>query len=375
MSLGAGEVDALRETVRAFLTDRASMSTVRAAVESEPPATTALWSELGAKLGLPALGVPESYGGLGGDFPGQAAVLEELGRALAPVPFLTSAVLATQLLLRAADEAARCRWLPRLAAGAATAAVALVDDRADWLLTDPPPLRLDHGDDRATVSGRATYVSDVDTTDVVLVVADGTAGWRLAAVDPAADRLTANRLPSTDPTRPLYELAFDGVAVDVLGGHDIEPGVRRALDTATVALACEQLGGAQRVLDITVAHAGTRVQFDRAIGSFQSVKHLLADAFVENEAAASAVRHAASLVDAGTDAELSVAASVAKSAISDAYWSTTRMAVQVHGAIGFTWEHDMHLFLRRALVSRVQFGSAEQHRERIARFLLDGTTP
>lgn len=357
------EIDALRETVRDFLADRAPI----AAVRGGPPA--GLWTEL-TKLGLPALGVPEAYGGLGGDFAGPAAVLEELGRALTPVPYLASAVFATELLRRAADEPARRRWLPRLAAGEATATVALVDERADWLLAGPPPVRLDRSSGRLT--GRAAFVTDLDHADVVVVVASTDDGWRLAVVDRRADGLAAHERPATDGTRPLHDLTFDGVAAEVAADADAEAGVRRAVDTATVALACEQLGGAQHVLDRTVAYAGQRVQFDRPIGAFQSVKHLLADAFVANEAAAAAVRHAVTVVPAGSDADLAIATAVAKSAVSDAYWSAARAAVQVHGAIGFTWEHDMHLFLRRALVSRVQFGSAEQHRERVARVLLDG---
>jgi alkylation response protein AidB-like acyl-CoA dehydrogenase len=147
--------------------------------------------------------------------------------------------------------------------------------------------------------------------------------------------------------------------------------VGRALDIATVALACEQLGGAEQVLERTVVYAGTRHQFGREIGSFQAIKHMLADARVDIEAAAAAVRHAVALVDAGDDRELAEAASVAKSAVSDAYWDVARNAVQVHGAIGFTWEHDLHLYLRRALVSREFLGSPQWHRERLAATLLD----
>jgi alkylation response protein AidB-like acyl-CoA dehydrogenase len=384
--LTPSDVDAVRSTVRAFLADRSPLSSVRHLfhysvrhllddsgrhllddsvghlLEGENDGSggpdRTVWKALVAELGLHAIAIPQVYGGAGYDFAGPAVVLEELGRSLAPVPYLASAVLATQVLCAAGSEQARRTWLPRLAAGEITATVAFVGVDPQWTPT-ASPLAFDGN----RVTGRAAYVPDAAFADVVVVVGPDAVG--IVAVD--ADGVTMGQEPALDPTRPFSTVDFDAARVERVGGA----GVGRALDVATVALACEQLGGAEQVLGLTVAYACTRHQFGRAIGSFQAIKHMLADARVDIEAAAAAVRHAVALVDAGDDRELAEAASVAKSAVSDAYWEVARDAVQVHGAIGFTWEHDLHLYLRRALVSREFLGSPQWHRERLAVTLLD----
>jgi alkylation response protein AidB-like acyl-CoA dehydrogenase len=358
----------LRAVVRAFLEKEAPMDAVRAAVDTEPGHDTALWARMAGELGLAGLGVPEAHGGTGERFSDVAVVAQELGRALTPSPFFSSVVLATQLLLAAGDDV----LLPELAAGELTATAALVEAAGDWSLAGLATTAAER-DGRWSVTGEKRYVTDAHTSGLLLVLADSAAGPVLLAVRAGAPGLRTTRVAALDATRALGTVTLAGVPATLVG----EPGgareaVDHALALAAVALANEQAGGAAACLEMAVAYAKERVQFGRPIGSFQAIKHMLADRLLDNESAAAAVAYSAWAADNLPD-DLPALADLCKAFCSDAFLDAATVNVQVHGGIGFTWEHDAHLYLKRAIASKALLGSPAAHRERIAARLLDDT--
>ena len=292
--------------------------------------------------------------------------MEEMGRALLCAPFLSSAVLATTTLLRSDDEEARERLLPGLVSGELVATLALTEDSARW---DAPGVRLTARESAGSwlLRGHKTFVLDGASADVVLTVArtdeDGIGVFR---VDGDAPGLTREPLPTMDPTRRQARLAYDDVPAIRLrthgGGWDL---VSEVLERAAVALAAEQVGVASRALETAVEYAKVRHQFGRPIGSFQAVKHLLADVLLEVESARAAA-HYALLAAENDDPGLPAVASLAKAFCSDACLQATEQNIQVHGGIGFTWEHPAHLYLKRAKTSQLLFGDPAYHRELLA---------
>lgn len=359
------EQEELRRTVRAFLDDTSPETEVRRLMETEEGFDRALWHRMGTELGLQGLAVPEEYGGAGCGPVEVGVVMEEAGRALLCAPLLSSAVLATTTLLRCADEEARKRLLPGLAAGDLVATLALTEDSARW---DAAGVRLTARETSGSwlLNGCKTFVLDGASADVVLTVARTDDGIGVFLVDGDADGLTREPLPTMDPTRRQALLDYVDVRATRLRTHQDGWGlVSEVLDRAAVALAAEQVGVASRALDMAVEYAKVRHQFGRPIGSFQAVKHLLADVLLEVESARAAA-HYALLAGEMEEPGLPAVASLAKAFCSDACLRATAENIQVHGGIGFTWEHPAHLYLKRAKTSQLLFGDPAYHRELLA---------
>ncbi|MEU1513379.1 acyl-CoA dehydrogenase family protein [Streptomyces sp. NPDC005811] len=360
------EQEELGRTVRAFLVDTSPETEVRRLMETPEGFDRALWRRMGTELGLQGLAVPEEYGGAGCGPVEVGVVMEETGRTLLCAPFLSSAVLATTTLLRCADEEARKRLLPGLAAGELVATLALTEDSARW---DTAGVGLTARESGGSwlLTGHKTFVLDGAAADVVLTVARAADGIGVFVVDGDAPGLTRAPLPTLDPTRRQARLEYREVPATRLRTHgDGWDLVAQVLDRAAVALAAEQVGVASRALDMAVEYAKVRHQFGRAIGSFQAVKHLLADVLLEVESARAAAHYA--LLAAESEApDLPAVASLAKAFCSDACVQATAENIQVHGGIGFTWEHPAHLYLKRAKTSQLLFGDPAYHRELLAR--------
>ena len=372
MNLGIStEQRELRESVRRFLTERAPLTKVRELMETADGTDPDVWRQASAQLGLPGIAVPEEYGGAGFSFAEQAIVLEELGAALFTGPYLASAVLAAAALLASDDQETMKDLLPGIAAGETVATLAFTEDGGSW---DPASIRLAATKDATAknngwrLDGHKSFVLDGHAADLILVVAATGTGGQLSlfAVTSTADGLTRRALPTLDQTRKLARLSFNHTPARLVG----EPGAARAvldhvLDVAAVALAAEQLGGAQRALDMAVAYAKVRQQFGRPIGSFQAIKHRCADLLLEVESLRSAVGYAAAAV-AADSTEVPVLAPLLKAYASEVYSHVAGENIQIHGGIGFTWEHDAHLYLKRAKASELFLGDASYHRERLA---------
>ncbi len=348
------EQEELRSILRRFLERQCPMDRVRAIMASIP-ADDEIWPRAAVELGLAALAVPEEYDGAGAGFVELAVAVEEWGRALAPGPLLATAVAAPAALLATGDSAACARLLPALAAAELTATVAL-----DATGRRPPAVTAAQRADGWVLSGQASLVLDGLVADVVLVPAttDGDLRW----FEVRAAGLTRMAVPTIDQTRQLANLHFaatPAVAIDAAEPHAI---LARTVNVLITALAVEQVGIAARCLELTLDHVRTRQQFGRPIGAFQAVQHRCAEMLLRLESARSAAYYAAWTVD-GAPAELPRAASLAKSYCSEAAAFITAETLQLHGGIGFTWEHDAHLYFKRAKVDEVLFGSPAAHRE------------
>jgi alkylation response protein AidB-like acyl-CoA dehydrogenase len=370
----SGEQSELRDSVRRFLADRAPISRVRELMESPDGSDPKVWEQAGSQLGLPGIAIPEEYGGAGFGFAEQAIVLEEFGAALYGGPYLASAVLAATALLASADEQARRDLLPGIASGQTVATLAFTEDDGSW---DAASIRLAastgavpgagrDGSDGWSLDGHKSFVLDGHTAGLVLVVAEAEPGPSLFAVQAGAPGLSRRALPALDETRRLARLEFDAVPARLIGvPGDAAAVLARTLDVAAVALAAEQLGGAQRTLDMAVGYAKTREQFGRAIGSFQAIKHRCADLLLEVECLRSAVRYAAAAV-AEDSPEVPALAALTQAYASDVFFRVAGENIQIHGGIGFTWEHDAQLYFKRAAASGLFLGDAAYHRERLA---------
>jgi alkylation response protein AidB-like acyl-CoA dehydrogenase len=339
----------LRSSVRALLTDRATPAAVLARGETDDPVDAKLWRSL-ADLGATGLPVPERLGGAGASWRETAVVLEELGRAVAPVPFFGSGVLATAALLAAGDET----LLPVLASGAKTATLAVPFSTAPGSVG--PALTVADG----RISGAVSSVADALIADFYLVPA----AEALYVVEAAGVARTP--VTSLDQTRPVSDLAFDNVAGREIGPAG--PAVERALTVGAALLAAEQLGVAQWCLDTTVEYAKTRRQFARQIGSYQAIKHRLADLWVAISEARAVSRYAADCV-ATDDPDTPVAAALAQAFCAQVAVKAAEECVQLHGGIGFTWEHPAHLYLKRAKSSAIALGTADRHRTALAELI------
>ncbi len=363
------EQDDLRHSVRRFLEERSPSSEVRRLMETAEGFDPAVWRALSQELGLPGVQIPEEYGGQGFGFVELGIVLEEMGRALLCAPYLSSVVLAANAVLAAANETQKKELLPQIASGRAIATVALAEDDGRWD-ADGVALAASRADGAVRLDGAKTCVLDGATADWIIAVgrspgSAGPDGLGFFLVPGDAAGLERRSLTVLDPTRKLARLEFRGVCAEPLG----EPGsgaapLARTLDLAAIALANEMVGGAQKVLETTVDYAKSRVQFGRPIGSFQAIKHRLADMLLEVELAKSAAYHAAA-VAAEDGAELGVVAPLAKGLGSDAYVRAASDSIQIHGGVGFTWEYDAHLYFKRAKSSAVLLGDSTVQRERL----------
>jgi alkylation response protein AidB-like acyl-CoA dehydrogenase len=349
--------DDLRSSVRALLRDRCAPDSVVGVYDGQPPAPD-LWPALGRDLGLAGLLVPEDLGGAGATAREAGVVLEELGRAVAPAPFLTSSVLAATALVRVRDD----RVLPKVAAGEQTAALVLP------LATQPGGLRGPVRREAGRLHGRVTSVADAGTADLLLVPVEGSDGLELHHVDPGDGGVAVRAVPSLDMTRPLADVELAG-AESVVLADDAGPAVEAALTAAAALLASEQLGVAEWCLESTVAYVRERKQFGRSVGSFQALKHRLADVWLEVASARAAARYAAGVVaDHGQEVtgEVATAAALAQAYCSGIAVHAAEECVQLHGGIGMTWEHPAHLYLKRAKADEIAFGTAAMHRAALA---------
>ncbi|GLW64272.1 acyl-CoA dehydrogenase [Actinomadura rubrobrunea] len=362
------ELRELRDTLRRFFADASPSARVRRLMATDEGYDPRIWAQMAGQLGLQGLAVPERFGGAGYGMRELAVVMEEMGRALVCAPFLSSVVLAGYALLGSGDEDAARDLLPGIADGSAIAALAWMEDER-W---DPDRVRTAARPAPGgwVLDGAKTYVLDGGIADLILVVADREGRRALFAVRGDADGLARTPLPTLDQTRKMARLEFRGAPARPVGAYD-----PRVMDLAAVALAAEQLGGMQRALEMTVEYVKVRRQFGRPIGSFQAVKHRCADMFVLVESARSAVAHAADVAD-GAPEELPVAAALAQAYCSEAFFRVAAETVQLHGGIGFTWEHDAHLYFKRAASSRELLGSPAAHRRRLAELVgITGAAP
>jgi len=362
------EQEELRDLVRGFLAEKAPSEAVRRWMESDTGYDPELWRQMATQLGLHALALPEPYGGAGYGLAELALIFEELGRSLLPAPLFSTIGLAAQALLASGDDEACRRYLPGIAQGALTATVAVSDETGSWDLADITT-SAEREDDRWRLSGTKMFVIDGQTADVILVIARADDGLGLFAVARGTPGLTTARLEALDPTRRLARVDVTDCPGRRIGpAGDATAFLRRAIDVANVVLAAEQVGGAQACLDDAVAYAKFRVQFNRPIGSFQAIKHKCADVLLEIESARAALLYAVSLTTdgAGSDEEFAICAALVSAYCSAAYTHAAKENIQIHGGIGFTWEHDAHLYLKRAKTSELLFGAPSMHRARIA---------
>ena len=347
----------LRTAVRELLADHAGPSDVRAAFGSDTGHDPQLWRRLGGDLGVLGLTGPESSGGAGAGHVERAVVAEELGRALVPSPFLGSAVLAVDLL----DALGEVDLLGELASGERLGAVAVSGAAGPGGLLDPGGTVKADGD---RLDGHATPVLDGAAADVLLVLAGTADGPRFFRVDAGADGLRRTPLRSLDPTRRLARVDLERTPATPLGG-DAGDALARVTDTAAAALAAEQVGVMAHAVERTVAYAAEREQFGRVIGSYQAVKHGLADMYAATELATPCARAAAWAADHDPDG-LPLAAAVARVQVGPAAFEVADGMVRYHGGVGYTWEHDAHLHYRRAKSDELLFGSPARHRARLA---------
>jgi len=359
------EQEELRKTVRAFLEAKSPESAVREQMETEAGYDQAVWSQAGEQLGLQGLAIPEEYGGSGYTYVELGIVLEEMGRALLCAPFFSTVVLAANTLIHSGDEAAKQAHLPGIAAGTTIATLAFTEPSGKWDESGITATATNSGGNW-TISGTKMFVLDGHTADLVIVAARTGKGVSLFAVEGGAAGLTRTALSTMDQTRKQAKLEFANVAGTLIGTEGEGWTVlSRVLDLAAIGLAAEQVGGAQKVLEMAVEYAKVRVQFGRPIGSFQAIKHKCADMLLEVESAKSAAYYgmwcAAELND-----ELPSVASLAKAYCSEAYFHATAENIQIHGGIGFTWEHPAHLYFKRAKSSELLFGDPTYHRELLA---------
>ena len=364
------EAEELRAVVRGFLEKRCGESDVRRWMETDEGHDPTVWRQLAQELGLQGLAIDERWGGSGASTVELGVVFEEMGRALYGGPFLGTVALASTVLAELGDEAAQERHLPGIADGSTAATLV-------WGGSDPlaSTLRAAGEGSEWRLSGRAEPVVDAGVADLLLVVAGTPAGLGVFAVDATgdtggdtagADGLTRTPLVPLDLTRKLAAVEFaETPAVPVGTPGEITDALTRALDIATVLLACEQVGGTARILEMAVEYANTRVQFGRKIGSFQAVKHRCADMLVESELARSTAYYGIWAAAHDPD-DLPVAAGLAGATCSEAYTRCALENIQVHGGIGFTWEHPAHLYLKRARTSQRFLGTPGRHRKRIA---------
>jgi alkylation response protein AidB-like acyl-CoA dehydrogenase len=365
----------LKESAREFLARECKPERVRALMETGTAHDDRLWQEI-ADQGWTGLLIPEEQGGLGLGLVEMAAVAEEMGRACLPGAFL-STLMAAALIERAGNAEQRTKYLEPIAAGELKATVALLEESAGWDMEAVKLAATRNPGGNFSVTGKKLFVPDAEVCDLLICVARDGDSLALLPVERGADGLSVSPMPAMDGTRKVYEVSFDGVSLreaDALGADgDTGGALRGALEVATTTLCAEMVGGMQWLLDTTVEYAKTRRQFGRAIGSFQAVQHQCADMLLMTESARSAAYYAAWTLTEN-DAGASVAVSVAKAYCSDAYREVGNRGVQVHGGIGFTWEHDLQLYYKRSKSSETLYGDATFHRERIARLVVDGNT-
>ena len=361
------EHEELRATLRAFLEQRSDEQAVRAQMESERGHDPEVWKQMAEELGLAGLIIDEEHGGAGFTYVELLIAMEEMGRALLCSPFLGTAVLAANALKLAATETTQKELLPGIAAGQRVVSVAHAEPNGRW---DLEGIRLEaakSGDGHA-LTGAKSWVLDGHVAEVLLVVARVDGGLGLFQVEGDAAGLSRTLIPSLDTTRKLAHLEFDGTPARLVSAGDQSQAITKAIALTVAALAAEQVGGAQKCLEMSVEYAGSRLQFGRPIGSYQSIKHKCADMLVSVEFGKSAAYNAC-FAAAEDEEDLLEAVALAKSYCSEAYFRAAADTIQIHGGMGFTWEHPAHLYFKRAKASEILFGDPTHHREVLADLL------
>jgi len=361
------EQEQFRAAIRLFLQEKSPPTEVRRLMDTAEGYDPEIWRQLSEQLALPGIHIPEQYGGAGFGMVELCIVTEEMGRALLCAPYFSTAVLAANAILNAGTEAQKSSLLPDLASGVRLAALAVTEPNGQW---DPQAIELVATPvaEGFLLEGAKSYVVDGHVADLLVVAGriSGTAdGEGLALFTVSADASGVDRrlLESMDATRKIARIDFHGAPAQLLG--NVNDGVKslvRTLDQAAIALANEMVGGAQALFDSAVNYAKLRVQFGRTIGSFQAIKHKCADMLLEMELAKSAAYYAAQAA-AADDPEWPALACVAKAAASEMYLHIAAECIQIHGGIGFTWDHDTHLWFKRAKSSEVFLGQPYYHRE------------
>jgi len=369
MSVGySAEHDQLRRVVREFLSQKSPSRQVRRLMEAGESRDDEVWALLTGQLGLSGIAVPEEYGGSGYGPVELGIVLEEMGRALLVAPYFGTVALAGQALAASGDTEAMRRWLPGIADGSLTAALAVAEDSGSWDLTDVTAAAEPVAEPTGgwAVTGTKLFVVDGDTADLLLVVARAPDGPGVFAVEGAAAGVDRARLDTLDLTRALASVTLQGAPATRVGAdRDATEWLAEVTNLVLAALAAEQIGGAARCLDLAVEYAKVRQQFGRPIGSFQAIKHKCANLLLEVESGRSAVYHASAAV-AGHQPDAALAAALAYAYCSQAFTHAAKECIQIHGGIGYTWEHDAHLYLRRAKSSELLFGPPARQRTRLA---------
>ncbi len=361
------ELDQFRSALRRFLQDKSPTTEVRRLMATADGYDPAVWRQLSAELALPGIHIPEQYGGAGFGMVELCVVTEELGRALLCAPYFSTAVLAANAILNAGTEAQKTSLWPDLASGERLATLAVTELDGHW---DPRGVVLVATPvaDGYLLEGVKSYVVDGHVADLLIVAGRvagsvGDAGLALFALSADTGGVERRLLESVDATRKIARIDFHGARAALLG--DLHDGVKpliRTLDQAAIALANEMVGGAQALFDSAVNYAKLRVQFGRTIGSFQAIKHKLADMLLDLELAKSAAYYAAQTA-AADDSEWPALACLAKATASETYRRMAAECIQIHGGIGFTWDNDTHLWYKRAKSSEVFLGQPNYHRE------------
>jgi alkylation response protein AidB-like acyl-CoA dehydrogenase len=359
------EQEELRTSVRRFLAEKSPETEVRRLMDTTEGYDPAVWSQMADQLGLQSLTIPEEFGGSGFSYVELIVVLEEMGASLLCAPFFSTVALGANALLTSGDDEAKKNYLPGIASGETIATLAITEDNGKWDFSGIECAAEKSGDGWV-LNGHKMFVIDGHVANLIVVAARTAAGVSLFAVQGDAAGLVRTSLPTMDQTRKQARLEFSGTPAVLIGTDGgAEAGLSKTLDLAAVALAAEQVGGAQHVLDASVEYAKTRIQFGRPIGSFQAIKHKCADMLLEVESAKSAAYYAAWAAAEDSD-ELPVVASLCKSYCSEAYFHSAAENIQIHGGIGFTWEHPAHLYFKRAKSSELLLGDPAYHRELLA---------
>ncbi len=355
----------LRDTIRGFGSRFGDGVSVRAAIDSELGYEESVWRLMSEQLGLQGLAVPEEYGGSGFGPVESFLVFAELGRTLPPAPYFSTIALAASVLLEVGDAAARKQYLPALADGSVRATVAICEDSGSWSPDAVAIQARPDADGGHLITGVKRYVIDAQTADAVVVIARHENGVGAFVIDADAPGVVIEPLVTLDLTRRQGVIRMERTPAQLISGAgDATAGLSRALDRAVLALVAEQCGGAEHLLESARAYAELREQFGRPIGSFQAIKHKLADMAFDTERMWAAAWQATRAAEAD-DPDLAVAVSLAKSFCSEAYFRLAAENIQIHGGIGFTWEHEAHLYFRRAKSSEVILGSPVEHRRRL----------
>lgn len=356
----------LSELLGKYLAERSSEESVREAMASQDGHDMSLWNGLAHELGVLGLAIPEEYGGAGLGAVELGIVQEALGTSLACVPFFSTVVLGASSLAAASDDL-KATWLPRVADGSAILALAAGQGRTPWLAAPLRGAEAQQTESGWQLTGSFDLVLDAHVADALLVVATHAGTPSLFLVDKGSAGLTVDQLTTMDQTRRYASVVLSNTPAE-LAVEDADEALTHVGNLALCALAAEQIGGARRCLDLAVSYAKTRLQFGRSIGSFQSIKHRCAEMLIQIESAQAATRHALWAAEHDVDA-FPVAAAMAKITASEAYSKVAGDTIQIHGGIGFTWEHPAHMYFKRAKSTELWLGDPSAHRQRLAKML------